>query len=283
MNSVMARLVTIVVFACGTFAVASELPTTATQSDIDPLVADGAVEDGAVTGLSVSQAVKDRDTGWNDLAAEMRMVIRNKRGRERERKIRIRTLEQLEDGNKTLMVFNSPPDIRGTALLSFTHIASDDDQWLYLPALKRVKRISGSGRSGPFVGSEFSFEDLSSFEVEKYEHELLRREMLGETPCFVVKQDPIDKDSGYSQRVVWIDENQYLMRKVEFFDTRDRRLKTLEYDGYEQYDDRFWRPGTMTMINHQTGASTDLHWSNYQLNTGLDAGQFNKGALQRAR
>jgi aldehyde:ferredoxin oxidoreductase len=98
----------------------------------------------------------------------MVMILRNKRGQESKRELEIRTLEVKDDGDKSLTVFHTPRDVRGTALLTYSHGVDPDDQWLYLPALRRVKRIASNNQSGPFMGSEFAYEDLSSQEIDKY-------------------------------------------------------------------------------------------------------------------
>ncbi len=129
-----------------------------------PLVADSAVTPEE-RGLAIAVEADRRDAGFEDFTAELTMVLRNRHGQESRRAMRTRNLEQESDGDKSLVIFDQPNDIRGTALLTFSHKTGDDDQWLYLPALKRVKRISSSNKSGPFVGSVFAYEDISSQEV----------------------------------------------------------------------------------------------------------------------
>ena len=119
-------------------------------------------------GLEIATERDRRDLGFGDFSADLVMTLRNRHGEESTRKLSSRNLEQENDGDKSLVVFDSPADIDGTALLTFSHKTGDDDQWLYLPALKRVKRISSSNKSGPFVGSEFAYEDISSQELEDY-------------------------------------------------------------------------------------------------------------------
>ena len=135
-----------------------------------------ALTDAEQKGLSISLEVKKRDLGWEDSTADMVMLLRNKHGQESSRSIKIKSLEIADDGDKSLTIFNKPRDVKGTAFLSFSHPVAADDQWLFLPALKRVKRISSRNKSGPFMGSEFAFEDLSSFEVEKYSYKYLADE-----------------------------------------------------------------------------------------------------------
>ena len=127
-------------------------------------------------GLAIIVEADKKDTGWGDATADMTMILKNKQGQESNRSIRIRMLEVLDDGDKSLTIFDSPKDIKGTAFLSHTHSLTADDQWLFLPALKRVKRIASANKSGPFVGSEFAYEDLTSQEVEKYTYKWLRDE-----------------------------------------------------------------------------------------------------------
>ena len=125
-------------------------------------------------GLEIAKQAKVRDLGWNDSQSEMVMTLRNKKGQEVVRNMRNKSLEVVGDGDKGLTIFDTPADVRGTAFLSFSHIVGSDDQWIFLPALKRVKRIASRNKSGLFLGSEFAFEDLSSFEVEKNTYNLLR-------------------------------------------------------------------------------------------------------------
>jgi len=131
-------------------------------------------------GLAIAQEAERRDLGWESSEATMEMILRNRHGQESTREMRSRSLEVADDGDKSLIIFDHPRDVRGTALLTFSHKTGDDDQWLYLPALKRVKRIASSNKSGPFMGSEFAYEDISSQEVEKYTYKYLRDEPCGE-------------------------------------------------------------------------------------------------------
>jgi hypothetical protein len=234
-------------------------------------------------GLEIAIEADRRDTGFHDSTASLKMLLRNRQGDESTREIRVRTLEQLDDGDKSLTIFDEPADVRGTAFLSFTHKSGPDDQWLYLPALKRVKRISSSNKSGPFMGSEFAYEDLSSQEVEKYSYKYLRDEACDGMECFVLERDPVDENSGYTRQVVWIDKQEYRPHKVVFYDRKNAILKTLTYSDYQQYLDKYWRAGTMHMENHQTGKSTLLKWRDYRFQTGLSDTDFNRNMLDRVR
>ncbi len=134
-------------------------------------------------GLAVAEEADRRDLGWHDNESTMKMVLRHRNGHESVRELRRQVFESNEDGrgDKSIIVFDAPRDIDGTALLSHTKILEPDDQWIYLPALRRVKRISSGNTSGPFVGSEFAYEDLVSQEVDKYSYRCLRDETCGDT------------------------------------------------------------------------------------------------------
>lgn len=234
-------------------------------------------------GLEIAVEADRRDTGFHDSTASMRMVLRNKQGKESVRDIRVKTLEQENDGDKGLTIFDSPADVKGTVFLSFTHKSGPDDQWLYLPAMARIKRISSDNKSGPFMGSEFAYEDLSSQEVEKYTYKYLGEEPCGDMECFIIERDPIDPKSGYTRQVVTIDKAEYRPQKIVFYDRKNSLLKTLTFSDYKQFLDRYWRAHTMTMENHQTGKSTRLTWSDYQFKTGLNERDFNRNSLKRVR
>ncbi len=234
-------------------------------------------------GLAIAIEADKRDTGWQDQTASLEMVLRNRHGQESKRRIRSKTLEVDGDGDKSMSIFDSPRDIKGTAFLSYTHALKADEQWLYLPALKRVKRISSNNKSGPFMGSEFSYEDLSSQEVEKYTYKYLRTEKIDGREAFVIERKPAYKHSGYTRLITWLDTEMYQPLKIEFYDRKKALLKTLTYAGYQQYLGRYWRPTDMRVVNHQTKKSTDLHWSDYRFKNGLSQRDFDRNSLKRAR
>jgi outer membrane lipoprotein-sorting protein len=235
-------------------------------------------------GLSIALEADKRDTGFGDFTADMQMILMNKHGQKSERKIRIRTLEVEADGDKSLTIFDTPRDVKGTAFLNYTHKTGDDDQWLYLPALKRVKRISSRNKSGSFVGSEFAYEDISSQEPEKYTYKWIRDEAFEGLACFVVEYCAVDKkNSGYTKQVAWLDKDQYRVWKVEYYDRKNSRLKTLAMKDYRKYLDKYWRAHEMYMVNHLTGKSTKLMMSNYKFRTGLKDSDFSQNSLRRVR
>jgi outer membrane lipoprotein-sorting protein len=234
-------------------------------------------------GLAIAKERKLRDTGWGDSVAELTMVLRNNQGQQTERKMRTKALEVLDDGDKNLTIFDQPGDVKGTAFLNFSHTIEPDDQWIYLPALKRVKRISSSNKSGPFMGSEFAYEDMSSFELEKFEFRFLNEETFEGIPTYVVEQIPVDQFSGYTRQKVWIDKERYIPLKIEFYDRKNSLLKTLLFKDYQLFKDKYWRPMISEMYNEQNGKSTELITHSIEFDTGLQDSDFDKNSLKRAR
>ncbi len=234
-------------------------------------------------GLQIATDARERARGFGNFTARQTMLLRNKQGQESRRELRIKVLEVEGDGDRSLFVFDEPRDVAGTAMLIHGHTDATDDQWLYLPALSRVKRISSSNRSGSFMGSEFAYEDMSVPEVEKFTYRYLRDEPCGEMTCTVVERYPTEERSGYFRQVVWQDKDELRVWKVEYYDRKDSHLKTLTLANYELYVDRYWQASEQTMVNHLTGKSTVLTLSDVQFATDVDEAEFTQTGLRRAR
>jgi outer membrane lipoprotein-sorting protein len=232
-------------------------------------------------GLAIAIESDRRDQGYGDFSVDLEMVLKNRHGEESRRKIRVATLEGKSDGDKSHTLFNEPADVKGTALLTFSHKADDDDQWLYLPALKRVKRITSSNKSGSFMGSEFAFEDIGSQEVEKYTYKFLREEACEGQTCLVLERYPVSTYSGYTRQVMWMDKAEYRPQRIDFYDRKSSLLKTLTWKGYQRYLNKHWRADEMFMLNHQSGKSTLLRWTNFKFGNGLKDADFNQERLKR--
>jgi outer membrane lipoprotein-sorting protein len=236
-------------------------------------------------GRAIAVEMDRRDSGWGDNSTTLKMVLRNSEGESSTRVLRFQSLEVAAAGagDKSLAIFDRPRDVEGTAFLTHTKITEADDQWLYLPALKRVKRISSANKSGPFMGSEFAYEDLLSQEVAKYTYKWVRDEACGDLQCFVIERYPVYEDSGYTRQVVWVDKDEYRLMRIDFYDRKESHLKTLIYSGYRQYLDKYWRAQTMDMKNRQTGKSTTLTFDGYRFRTGLNERNFTATRLKRMR
>ncbi len=247
-----------------------------------PVSAEGPAE----KGLRIMEDARSHRSGFQSNTATGRMVLRDRHGRESVREFRARSLEVENDGDKSMIIFERPRDIARTALLTFAHRFGDDDQWLFLPALQRVKRLRSTGRSSPFLASEFTYEDMIGQEVEKYTFKWIKDAPCPDAAslmCYVNEQYPKDDDSGYSRQVVWLDQTEYRIYRVEFFDRKGAHLKTLVVKGHEPFEGKLWRPTEMIMTNHQNGRSTVMSWQDYDFSVSLEADDFTRRALERIR
>ncbi|TNF89656.1 MAG: outer membrane lipoprotein-sorting protein [Gammaproteobacteria bacterium] len=236
-------------------------------------------------GFEIAARSDRSDLGFGNSRVELQMILRNAAGQESTRSLKISTLEKADEsvGDKSLVLFDTPRDIEGTALLSHAKILDPDDQWLFLPALKRVKRIASSNKSGPFVGSEFAFEDFTAIELNKFDYRYAGTEACGALQCDVLERLPKYENSGYSKQISWIDQEVFQIRKVEFYDRRGDLLKVLELDDYRQYQNGVWRAHRLKMRNLQTNKETDLVYQDYSFNVDLGSKDFVKGRLSRLR
>jgi len=259
----------LVVVACAGALVASSDP----QAAGDP----------SDEGRRIFAEVARRDSGYGDQSAGVSMQLRRKSGQTTTRMMEIAMLEVTHDGTRTIVLFDSPLDVKGTKVLTYSHEASDDEQWIYLPAFKRVKQIADASKTTSFMGSEFTYEDLNSLSVqlEKFSYRYLRTEDGDGASRFVVERTPRYPRSGYKRQVAWVDKSNYTVAKVEYFDSKDTLLKSLTLSKYRQYANAFWRPDEMVMTNHQTGDATLLTWAGYTFKRGLAANDFSVSALKR--
>ena len=254
-----------------------------TNSTIGQTTSNNASQNPDAKGLEIAAEAERRDSGFGDFTAELLMVLKNRHGEESTRYMRNKVLEMEDDSDKSLLIFDRPNDIKGTALLTYSHKKGPDDQWLYLPALKRVKRIASNNKSGPFMGSEFAFEDLSSEEVEKYTYKFIKNETIDGVDYYIVERYPVDPKSGYTRQTLWYNKEEYRIHKIDYYDRKNDLLKTLTYHNYNQYLGKFWRAGEMFMVNHQTGKSTRALWKNYKFKAGLTERDFDINSLKRVK
>jgi len=234
----------------------------------------------ALSSFEVAKKSEDAMSGFEDSVSNMEMTLINARGQKKIRTMSMKVLEgKIED--KSLMEFLTPADVKGTKFLNYEHITKDDDQWLYLPALKRIKRIASRNKSGSFMGSEFSYEDLSTFNVKKYtydgEAELVN---LDNKPMYKIYSKPISKYSGYTKLISWIDKDKFLIKKVQYFDRKKQLLKTAYFDSYKVFGS-VYRMTKITMKNIQNDKMTILVWSDEKIKNGLSKKDFHKRYLKR--
>ena len=241
-------------------------------------------EDPVARGEALIAEAERRGAGYGDLRAVARMTIHNGRGSRAIRELDISILETEDGGSRSLTVVDEPRDVAGTA--SLTHTAGDGstEQWLYLPALGRVKRIASSGRSGPFMGSEFTYEDFSAQPPENYDFRWLRDERLDGMDVHVIERRPKPgQSSAYDHQLVWMDTEHLRVHRVEYMSRRGELMKVLTVRGYEPYGEKYWRAERFVMRNELTGADTALEWRDIKMGVGLSPRDFDVNALKAAR
>lgn len=234
------------------------------------------------TGLSIAKLVKQQQSGFVGYTAQMKMILKSG-NHERVRILRLKTREIKDDGEQSLAIFDSPADVKGTVFLIHSHIHKDDSQWIYLPSLKRVKRIAARNKTSPFMGSEFTYEDLASQEVEKFTYQYAGETTLNGQENFVVERFPRYSHSGYKKQIIWVEKERNLITKTEYYDKRGKLKKTLVASDFKLYKNRFWRPHHMKMHNHQSEKTSILKWENYDFNIVLKPQDFARTAMSRQR
>jgi hypothetical protein len=241
-----------------------------------PLMAITAAE----KGLEIAQANDKANAGFKTETNVTKMVLINAYGDKIERRMTSKSMETKGDGDKSIIEFLWPADVKGTRMLTYTHKERNDDQWLFLPALNRIKRISSNNQSGSFMGSEFAYEDISSEEIEKYTYKYLKEDTINERPVWVIERIPTNKKSGYSKQISYTDKQYKNPLKIEYFDRKGELLKTSTFSGYKQYG-KFWRQNKIEIVNHQTKKSSILTWSNRKMGLPIPTNDFHKNSLMK--
>src|SRR5690606_37945408 len=167
------------------------------------------------------------NSGFADAFRNSTMIVRDRAKREYSRELTISTLESADGYHKTTVRVVEPHDLRGTAILSHPEHAGNSNQWVYLPALKRVKRIAFENKTSAFLGSEFTYEDIGLSTYKDYTNTYLREETYQDKPCYVIESIPLDRHSGYSKMLYWVERSTFFNQKIEYFDRKGALLKTL--------------------------------------------------------
>ncbi len=232
-------------------------------------------------GLRIAVENEQANNGFNGEFSETEMVLVNAQGDKTVRRMTGKTKETKKDGDKSVITFLWPADVKGTRMLTWSHKSRNDDQWLYLPSLKRVKRISSRNKSGAFMGSEFAYEDLGSQEVEKYSHKWLKDETHEDRECWVLEQIPVDKKSGYKSQVLWVDKEYRQPTKIEYYDRKGELLKVASFSQYKKLD-RWWRVHQIKMENLQTRKHSIIRWPVRKLTAEVEEEDFESGSLSES-
>jgi hypothetical protein len=237
------------------------------------------IQAAGLTGREVMLRVDQRDDG-ETRRFELKLNLINRAGGRRVRKV-VTCQKDYGDDTKVIMIFQSPADVKGTAYLSWEYDdpAKRDDRWLYLPALRKIRRISGNSSNDYFMGTDFTYDDLGGRSIDEDTHTLLREEELKGRKCWVVKSVPKKKRSEYTQKTLWIAKDLDMAIKVKYFNKRGL-LKTLEVNDIEQIDG-IRTAKKMIMTNKQEAHTTILEYFNIKYNTSLPDDLFQTAALER--
>lgn len=234
----------------------------------------------SLTGDEVMTNVYERPQP-NDTEGSLTMTLTNARGAERVRSVR-QYIGKYDDAEKKLLFFTAPADVRGTAFMnwSYTDPTKPDDQWIYLPALRRVRRISAEKKNDSFMGSDFTYEDLSARHPDLDVHSVIGTETIDGRRVYVVQSIPSAGSSAYDRTVSWIAEGLWIGLRREFYDDSGNLLKTLEIDRYSRIDG-FWTIERMTMRNAQSGHLTTMELSGLEFDTGISESFFSERSMTR--
>jgi outer membrane lipoprotein-sorting protein len=234
---------------------------------------------GTLSGYDIMKLADDRYAG-DSAQYNLTMTLLSGRGAPRVREVSY-YFKDYGDTDKILMVFKTPRDVAGTGYLSFGYDTDqDDDVWLYLPAMKRVRRISGSGKNDDFMGTDFTYEDMGSRSLSKDTFTLQGEETLDGAPCWVVEAKPTDTNDPYGRRVIWVRKDSSLIAAADYYDRRNRLLKELRLSGITRIDG-VWTTRRMEMTNVQSGHSTVIEMSDIRFNVPLEDSLFTVATLER--
>lgn len=234
----------------------------------------------APDGKAIMQNVYNRSAG-KDMKANLTMTLENSRGNTRKRSIRQLSKTDTEV-EKKLMFFLEPADVRNTAFMNWSYAepGRSDDQWIYLPALKRIKRISSSARNDYFMGSDFTYDDLGDRHPDEDTHRVVGTDTIDGKKCFVVESVPKEKGYMYSRTITWVVDDVWIGVKKEFYDENGELLKTLQVREYGQVDG-YWTVKRTWMHNVQREHSTRMELSDIEYDTGIDENMFSERTMRR--
>jgi outer membrane lipoprotein-sorting protein len=233
-----------------------------------------------ITGQEIIENVYNRDSG-EDITSDLTMTLINSRGDTRVREIKQFGKDYGKE-EKSIMFFLSPADVRNTSFMnwSYDEEGRDDDQWIYLPALKKVKRISSDSKSDYFMGSDFTYDDLGDRHPSEDTHKLMREEILDGENCYVVESIPKEEDYMYSKTVTWVIKDKWIGLKKEFYDEDGDHLKTLSVASYEKIDG-YWTILNSNMHNIQKDHKTLMELKDVKINTGIEDRKFTERIMKR--
>lgn len=232
-----------------------------------------------ITGEQIIQNVYDRDTG-TEVEGKLKMTLTSKSGTTRVRELK-QFIKDFGDVEKKIMYFIKPADVKNTSFMNWSYTDDKaDDQWIYLPALKKVKRISSDSKSDYFMGSDFTYDDLGDRKPSDDIHKILKEEKFNGEDCYVVESTPKEEDYMYSKTVTWIVKDKWVGLQKKFYDEDEDFLKTLTIKKYEEIDSIITIL-TTTMENDQNKHGTMMEFSDVKINKGVKDNIFTERMMKR--
>lgn len=226
-------------------------------------------ESAGEKGLRIIAAARQSHAGFGDSSVEITMVQRFRQGERSVRRLR-RQVVEVADGSRSLLIFDAPAEVSGTAFLTVAGTAGPNEQWLYLPALRRGKHIRARGGRGTILPAELSYLDPLAEPGAGTSYRWERDEICADgLDCWVLEARPADASVGQARHLVWIDKAAYRVRKIELYDRAGMLHMSFAFADYELHRGRHWRPAKLSVVSHRTGTSTVFTFENYAFATGL--------------
>lgn len=237
-----------------------------------------------LTGRQIMDREEKQNKG-NDEYNKMSMKLINDRGQERNRKVEYFRKTDKSDNDKILMRFLEPADVKGVGLLTVEYSERDDDQWLYLPALRKVRRITSSDQGDNFMGTDFTYEDIRSEKLDQHQYSVARSEVIEGHDCYVIEAVPSTekqkKESSYSRREIWVRKDIFLTVQTKYYDKKGEYFKVEIRKDIAEVTPNIYRPNLMEMKNLKSGHTTRLGFDERKINKGLNDNIFSERELQK--
>lgn len=248
-------------------------------AETGPIV--GGSQDGDARAI-VGRSVEAFYAAGSDLAVRVKMTLLTKGGQQRVRELTMLRKNGPEGNQKFFLYFHSPADIRGTVFMVYKVPLKDDDRWLFIPAINLVNRIAARDSRSSFVGSDFTYEDVSGRDVSADTHRLLREERVGEgagREAYVIESVP-KTAAEYARKLAWIDKATFLPLKEEYYDVQGALYKVFTADQVEEVQG-FPTVVRRTMANVKSGHRTEVTFESVRYNVGLEEGLFTERSLRK--
>jgi outer membrane lipoprotein-sorting protein len=237
-----------------------------------------------------AEEIMERTETWNkpdDETGPMTITLINKRGKKRRREMLRFVKTDANKKDKSFLEFVKPADVRGTRFLTHEHVEREDDRWMYLPALRKVRRISASDNTDNFMGTDLTFEDIRSEHLETHAYTILRQEALNNREAYIIEAVPATprekKESGYSKRHIWVDKATFLIMQEQFWNKKGEHVKTSKHDDLIQLSHGIWAYNRVEVENHKRKHRSIFLFREREINTGLSDSLFSQRSLARGK